>query len=364
MSIVGRAAVMMTVGGDLQIREYPVTRPTPGAILVRITCCTICRSDVLSWTGKRPAPTPLILGHEIVGRIVALGADVSHDTRDCRLALGDRISWTIMDSCGRCYFCREAGLPMKCRSLRKYGHDSCADPPHFVGGFAEYCMLGPGTAVFKLPDDLTDDEACPANCALATIVAGWEAAGLRPLENVLIQGAGALGFYAAAFARHAGCSEVIVTDVQDRRLAAVTAFGATATINTRGRTDAEIVAFVRDRTQGRGVDAVLEVAGVPEAVPLGLKCLRIGGRFVEQGNTYPGALVSYDVSDLIFRRLTIRGVHNYDALHLQRGLDFLAQARVTYPFARLVTHHFPLHRVNDALRMAESGEGIRVAVCP
>jgi alcohol dehydrogenase len=360
----GRAAVRTAAGADLEIREYPVGRPEPGTILVRVTCCTICRSDVLSWTGRRPAPTPIILGHEIVGRIVALGEGISHDARDRRLEVGDRVSWTLMDSCGKCYFCREAGLPMKCRSLRKYGHDCCADPPHFVGGFADYCVLGAGTCVFKLPDDLSDEEACPANCALATVVAGWEAAELRPMENVLIQGAGALGFYAAAFAKHAGCNQVVVTDVQDHRLAAIQAFGATVTINTRGRTDAEIVQAIRDRTQGRGVDAALEVAGVPEAVPLGLKCLRIGGRYVEQGNTYPGAMISCDASDLVFRRLTIRGVHNYDARHLQRGLDFLVQARAVYPFQRLVTHHFPLQGINEALRVAESGEGIRVAVCP
>jgi threonine dehydrogenase-like Zn-dependent dehydrogenase len=75
-------------------------------------------------------------------------------------------------------------------------------------------------------------------------------------------------------------------------------------------------------------------------------------------------MISCDASDLVFRRLTIRGVHNYDARHLQRGLDFLVQARAVYPFQRLVTHHFPLQGINEALRVAESGEGIRVAVCP
>jgi D-arabinose 1-dehydrogenase-like Zn-dependent alcohol dehydrogenase len=94
---------------------------------------------------------------------------------------------------------------MKCRYLKKYGHDSCADPPHFNGGFAEYCYITPGTGVIKIPDELSDLEAAPANCALATVVAGWESAGLRPFENVLIQGAGALGLYAAALARHYGC---------------------------------------------------------------------------------------------------------------------------------------------------------------
>ena len=364
MPIMGRAAVMTGAGADLEIREYPIPRPGMGAILVRVTCCTICRSDLLSWLGRRPSPTPVILGHEIVGRIEELGEGVTHDAGDRPLRVGDRISWTIMDSCGKCYYCREQGLPMKCRQLRKYGHDNCATPPHFLGGFAEYCYLSPGTCVIRLPDDITDEEAAPANCALATVAAGWEAAELRPFENVLIQGAGALGFYAAALAKHAGCHQVIVTDVLDHRLEAIRAFGATATFNTRQMTDAEVLRAVRKRTGGHGVDAAMEVAGVPEIIPLGLACLRIGGRYVEHGNTYPGAMLSYDISDLVFRRLTIRGVHNYDTSHLQQGLDFLAQAKEAFPFHRLVTHRFPLEEINAAFRMAQSGAAIRVAVLP
>ena len=364
MSTTGRAAVMTAAGAELEIREYPIPWPEAGAILVRVTCCTICRSDLLSWSGRRPSPTPVILGHEIVGRIEELGGRVTHDTGDRPLRVGDRVSWTIMDSCGKCYYCRDQGLPMKCRQLRKYGHDNCATPPHFLGGFAEYCYLSPGTCVIRLPENITDEEAAPANCALATVTAGWEAAELRPFENVLIQGAGALGFYAAALAKHAGCNQIIVTDVLDHRLEAIRAFGATATFNTRQMTDAEVLRAVRERTGGRGVDAALEVAGIPEIIPLGLACLRIGGRYVEHGNTYPGAMLSYDISDLVFRRLTIRGVHNYDTRHLRQGLDFLAQAKSAFPFHRLVTHRFPLKEINAALRMAQSGEAIRVAVLP
>jgi alcohol dehydrogenase len=306
----------------------------------------------------------MILGHEIVGRILELGEGVTHDVADHPLHVGDRITWTLMDSCGRCAACRTHGLPMKCRTLKKYGHDSCEAAPHFTGGFAEYCYLTPGTSVLRLPDDLTDEEACPANCALATVVAGWEAAELHPGMHVLIQGAGALGFYAAALASHAGCGEIIVTDVQDHRLEAIRAFGATLALNTSRLADADVVRAVHERTDGRGVDAALEVAGVPGIIPLGLKCLRTGGRYVEQGNAYPGAHVALDISELLFRRLAIVGVHNYDPRHLHRGIAFLARTRGQFPFDRLVTHRFPLADVNAALRLAQSGETIRVAVLP
>ena len=360
----GRAAVMTKTQGDLEIWEYPLPRVEPGAILARVTCCTICGSDVLAWQGRKRAPVPMILGHEIVGEIVEMGEGVAFDSGNRPLKKGDRITWTIMSNCGKCYYCREKGLMMKCRDLKKYGHDSCADSPHFVGGFAEYCYIYPGTCVIRVPEHLSDEEAAPANCALATVVAGWEAAGLKPFENVLIQGAGALGFYAAALARHYGCKRIVVTDVLDHRLEAVKSFGATDVLNPKGMNDDEIVRAVQQLTDGFGVDVAMEVAGAPAVVPVGLKCLRIGGRYVEHGATFPGATVSYDFSDIVFRCLTLRGVHNYDTRHLQWGVDFLAQAHTLFPFKKLVTHRFSLNEINQALKTAQSGQAIRVAVIP
>jgi putative phosphonate catabolism associated alcohol dehydrogenase len=360
----GRAAVMTAPRKNLEIKTYPLPRVAPGSILVKVTCCTICGSDVHSWTGRRAAPVPSILGHEIVGRIVELGEGVRFDSGDRPLAVGDRITWTIMDNCGKCYYCREKGLMMKCRDLKKYGHDACEAPPHFMGGFAEYCYITPGTCVIKIPDSLTDEEVAPANCALATVVAGWEAAEVQPFENVLIMGAGALGFYAAALARHYGCRRVIVADILNHRLEFIKSFGATHTLNTRHLAPTEVVAAVRDLTAGFGVDCTLEVAGIPDLIPLGLQCLRTGGRFIEIGTSSPGAHFSYDACDIVWRRLTLKGIHNYDAKHLQMGVDLLSQTHKRYPFGDIVTHRFNLDEINEGLRLAESGQAIRVAVLP
>ena len=364
MTKTAKAAVMTAANKDLEIRQYPLPSVERGCILVKITCCTICGSDVHSWTGRRAAPTPIILGHEIVGQIVELGEEVTHDSGDRPLKVGDRITWTIMDNCGKCYHCRQKGLMMKCRHLKKYGHDSCEYPPHFIGGFAEYCYITPGTCVIRVPGNLTDEEVAPANCALATVVAGWEAAEVKPFENVLIQGAGALGFYAAALAKHYGCSRVIVTDILDDRLELIKAFGATDTINAKGKVDADIVSAVRDLTGGFGVDSSLEVAGIPSLISLGLKCLRTGGRYVEIGNSFPDANFTYDACDIVWRRLTLKRIHNYDAKHLQMGVDFLALARNVFPFKDIVTRRVSLENITEGMRMAKSGEAIRVAVLP
>jgi len=359
-----RAAVMVAPRQNLEITHYPLPAVAEGCILVKITCCTVCGSDVHTWSGRRASPLPIILGHEIVGTIAAMGTGVSRDSGDRPLVVGDRITWTLMDNCGKCYYCREKGLMMKCRSLKKYGHDSCADFPHFVGGFAEYCYLTPGTCVIRIPDEIPDAVAAPANCTLATAAAGWEAAAGLPFENMLILGAGALGIYTAALAAHCGCGKIIAGDALDHRLECILSFGATHTFNTVEQAPDALVHAVKDLTGGFGVDCVFEAAGSPDLIPIGLKCLRTGGRLIEMGNSFPGARFSYDACDLVWRRLTLSGVHNYDTRHLQMGIDLIAASRHRFPFDKLVTHAYTLDEINIALRTAASGEAVRVAVFP
>jgi len=360
----GKAAVMAKAKAPLEIKEFELSDVQNGWILVRIKCCTICGSDLHTWLGHRATPLPIILGHEIMGEIVELGEGVAKDSGGRPLKIGDRITWTIMSNCGKCYYCREKGLMMKCLELKKYGHDSCTNPPHFNGGFAEYCYVTPGTCVIKIPDDVSDEIAAPANCGLATVVAGWDSVRLEPGDNVLIQGAGTLGIYAAALARSYGCNRIIVTDVIDRRLGFIKKFGATEMINVKGMKDEEVIGVIQDLTRGFGVDIAMEVAGTPSIIPLGLKCLRKGGQYIEHGNVFPGANFTYDASDIIFRYLTIKGIHNYDTKHLQWGVDFLQRAHHIYPFQDIVTHQFTLDEINKALEVAHSEHAIRVAVKP
>jgi threonine dehydrogenase-like Zn-dependent dehydrogenase len=171
-----------------------------------------------------------------------------------------------------------------------------------------------------------------------------------------------LGINAAALAKTYGCNKIIVTDVMDHRLEFIKRFGATDAVNVREMKDEELVNLVQERTRGFGADAALEVAGRPEVIPAGLKCLRKGGQYIEQGNVFPGAVFSYDASDIIFRWLTIKGVHNYDTRHLEWGIDFLQRHQGVFPFKDIVTHRYPLEKINQALETAHSGKPIRVAI--
>src|SRR5262249_21377023 len=150
--------------------------------------------DLHTHAGRRPAPTPTVLGHKVVGRIEAFGREAPpHDFRGKALTVGDRVSWSVAAGCGRCFFCAE-GLPQKCESLFKYGHERVTNERPFAGGLADFVLLAPGTATLRVPDDIADVLAAPANCATATVAAVLRCGGENLAgRTVLILGAGLLG---------------------------------------------------------------------------------------------------------------------------------------------------------------------------
>ena len=201
------AAVFDGIPRRLELREFPVPQPQGQEIVVRVHGCTLCGSDLHSYEGRRAVPVPTVLGHEIVGEIETLGESAPRfDLAGNSLQAGDRIVWAIVASCGECFYCRR-GLPQKCQRAVKYGHEAFQPGRELLGGLAEHCLLVPGTAIVKLPDEIPLATACPASCATATIVAALEAAGDVRDRTVCVLGAGLLGLTASAMARAHGCLE-------------------------------------------------------------------------------------------------------------------------------------------------------------
>lgn len=359
-----RAAVFTEVGTPLAIQQFRLPDTLePGSALCRVIMGTICGSDLHTISGRRVEPTPLILGHEIIGEIVALGDGLGRDGFGQELSIGDRVSWSIMASCGRCFFCG-AGLPQKCEQLRKYGHTCCEEPPHLTGGYAEYIELFPGTAIYRVPDSLSDEVATPANCALSTVISAAEAIDLKKGEAALIQGAGLLGLNLIALAAETGARDIVVTDMLQDRLDTAAAFGATLCLNLQELDDGEASARIRERTGGRGVDVAFEVSGAEAAVAQAVQALRIGGRYLIAGLVTPGGDLGIQGNQVTRGCLTIKGIHNYRPEHLGQALRFLEECSGRYPYARLVGETFPLDRIGEAVQVAASGRHVRVGVRP
>lgn len=356
------AAVFEKPGQPLAIESFALPDSIePGAALCKVRMGTICGSDLHTIFGRRQEPTPLILGHEIVGQIVALGPGLERDGFGHPLSIGDRVSWSIMASCGECFFCRR-DLPQKCIALRKYGHTACTAPPHLTGGYAEHVYLFPGTAIYRVPEELSDEIATPANCALSTVIHAVEAIEVRPGETVLIQGAGLLGLNLIALCREAGAASIHVTDVSPARLELAARFGADHCWNLADQPTGGAAQQIVQRTDGYGADVAFEVCGVSRAVADAVAALRIGGRYLVAGLVSPGSDLGLDGNQLTRKCLTLKGIHNYHPRHLGRALEFLEQHAEHYPYSELVGAVFPLDQINQAVQVAATGQFVRVAV--
>ena len=359
-----KAAVFTEVGQPLQHQQFELpTELPPGAALCRVRMSTICGSDLHTIYGRRQEPAPLILGHEIIGEIVALGGHLENSNSVEPLSVGDRVTWSVMASCGTCFYCMRK-LPQKCEKLRKYGHTCCLDAPHLTGGYAEHIYLFPGTAIYRVPDSISDEVAVPANCALSTVINAMEMIRFQSGETVLIQGAGMLGLNLVALCKEAGASKIIVTDADADRLAFAARFGANACFNVADCNQEELNSAIRNLTGGYGVDVAFEVCGNRAAVKQATEVLRIGGRYLIAGLVSPGNDLGIDGNLLTRKCLTVTGIHNYRPDHLLRGLCFLEQNAQKYPFADLVSASFSLDDINQAVKVAATGEHVRVAVCP
>jgi putative phosphonate catabolism associated alcohol dehydrogenase len=358
LTIEAQAAVFAAAGRRMDFRAFPLPdTPEPGAVICRVRLATICGSDLHTIQGRRTEPTPLVLGHEIVGEVVALGAGVTHDYAGASLAVGDRVSWTIMAHCGDCFYCAR-GLPQKCKHLKKYGHACCDDAPGCFGGYGDHCYLWPGTAIFQVPQNVSDPWAAPANCALSTVIHAIETIGSQPGERVLIQGAGLLGLNLVALLREAGAAHVTVTDVNPARRVMAERFGADAALAP------DDVLALREAAGVEGFDVAYEVCGHPGAIPQAIETLRTGGRYLVAGLVMPGSTFEVDGNVLTRKCLTLRGIHNYRPENLGAALRFLSDHGAAYPYGEVVGAVFPLKEIEAAVECAASGKFIRVGVRP
>lgn len=348
-----QAQVFHGADQPLQWQHFPLPAPQAGELLVRIDLAAICGSDLHTFAGTRREPTPCVLGHEGVGTVVAAGAGTA-------TSVGQRVTWTLADSCGTCRTCTRDRLPQKCAELFKYGHASLADGTGLNGTYATHILLRAGTTVVPLPDAVSDEVAVAANCALATMVAAVRALHrhLDTVESVVIQGAGLLGVYGAALLTEAGVPTVLCTDVDAHRLEIAQAFGA---IPIRATTPEATVARVHEHAP-HGVDAVIEAAGVRQLLTEGVQMLRPGGWYGWVGLVHPDSVIDPTAEQIIRRSLILQGIHNYAPEDLADAVAFLARTVDRFPYGRLMSPPMSLEDLEAAVTRARTREFMRVTL--
>jgi alcohol dehydrogenase len=321
--------------------------------------CTICGSDLHTICGRRTAHTPAVLGHEIVGQIVEFGPNASSiDAAGTQLKIHDRIVWTIVANCGRCYFCQH-NLPQKCLKGYKYGHQAVSEESRWHGGFATHCYLLPGTHLVKVSEDISDLAAAPLSCATSTIAAAVRTAKLVGHETVLVIGAGMLGLTACAYAHSEYPWNLVFIEPSEHRRQLAKSFGATACVppdTIQLNPDDAAIPF--------GFDAVFECSGTNSGALEALRLVRTGGRIVLVGAVFPSDPAPIVFEQLVRKQITIHGVHNYQIEDLLAAAEFMQKNHGKYPFEKLVSHSCKLEQIQEAIKLAQDPQNIRVAILP
>ena len=335
-----RALMKAKTEPGLTLTDVEVPEPGPGEVRIKVKQVGICGTDlhIYNWDkwASSTIPVPMVVGHEFVGHIDALGGDVKG------LKLQQRVSGEGHIICGTCRNCR-AGREHFCRETIGVGVNR-------AGAFAEYLVL-PQHNVYLIPDNVSDDFAAlldPYGNAVHTAL-GFDLVG----EDVLITGAGPIGLMAAAICRHAGARHIVVSDVNENRLALAEKMGASAGLLV-GRD--EITTVMKKLGMSEGFDIGLEMSGAGNALNNMIGALNNGGQIGLLGLFKDR--VSLDLNKAIFKGLRFKGVYGremFDTWH--KGLSMLQTGLDISP---VITHKLPFENYEEGFAALNQGGALKV----
>jgi acryloyl-coenzyme A reductase len=303
-----KAVVVQEFGGPEVLQVHEVARPAPGPdeALVRIKCCGVCHLDLILRSGMRSrVKPPRILGHELAAEVVEVGANVTD------FAPGDRITSFNFQACGKCADCL-SGRPSLCRqTLGDIGQTR-------DGGYAEYSVLLASNLV-KIPDGMPFEHACFAACVYGPPYKAIRGVGkIQPGQTVVITGAsGGLGLAAIQITNTLGARSIAITS-NASKVDRLKALGAhEVVVSPEGSFGEE----VRQLTNGRGADLVVELIGSP-TFQGSLRSLAPGGRIAVVGELH-GKPVEINLGLLIIKEFELHGVQSANRDELQEILQFM-----------------------------------------
>lgn len=359
-----RAAVLEEPHADLRIEEIPIPEPKSGEVLVEVTSCGVCHTDLHVIKDETPFPTPAVLGHEITGTVRALGSGV--EERAEALSEGTPVAASFIMPCGTCRHCvrgrddlcerffslnrlRGVLYDGDTRLFRKNG-----DPlaMYSMGGLAEYAVV-PATDVFPLPEELPAEESAILGCAVFTAYgAVRNAADLHAGERAAVVAMGGVGSNIVQIAKAFGASQVIAVDVASEKLENAQQLGATDAVNGA---EEDVVARVKELTGGEGVDVAFEALGRPETFIQAAGMLRDGGKMVAVGIAPGGTTAPVEITQLVRRSQRIIGSYgSRTRTDMPEILSLTAQGFLNPQ--QTVTRRFTLEEADSAYKALDRGE--------
>ena len=348
-----RAAVLFGPG-DIRVVDRPVPRPAPDEVLVRVAMCGMCGTDLKIFGGHFPQTPPFgdyTPGHEWTGTVAATGSHVDE------FAPGDRVCIEAHRGCGRCDNCL-IGKYTACLNYgdRAKGHRATGMTAD--GGFAEYAVHHVGS-LYRLPPSLTFEDAVLISTAGTGLygldVAGGYVAGL----DVAVFGPGPVGLTTVQVLKALGANQVILVGTRPSRLELGRRLGADHVVNAR---ETDPVRAVLGLTGGAGADMTIECSGGLDAPQQCAQATKRGGKIVIVA-FYP-AVVTIDLSAIVRNDISIHTSRGEGGNNVKRAVALAAQGKIRG--AEMVTHHFPLKDIAEALRVVaeRDGDPVKVVVQP
>jgi len=323
------------------MQEQPKPEIGPNDLLIQIRKTAICGTDlhIYCWNewSRRTISTPMIVGHEFVGEVAAMGNAVQG------FELGDRVSGEGHITCGCCRNCR-TGRRHLCRETSGVGVNR-------AGAFAEYLSL-PAFNAFKIADEVSDDQAAifdPLGNAIHTALS-FDLTG----EDVLITGGGPIGCMAAAICQQVGARHVVVTELNPYRLELARTLGATRAVDPR---EVDLQALMKELEMIEGFDVVLEMSGSAGAFTQMLSVVNHGGRVALLG--IPPKQMGIDWDQVVFKGLTLKGIYGREMFETWYKMGSLLQSGLDID--PVITHHFPIEEFQagfEVMRSKNSGKVI------
>ena len=324
--------------GIVRVEEVPVPEVGDNEVLIKVAACGICGTDIKK-IFYAYVPPPQILGHELAGTVVAVGRGVT------KWKLGDRVMSFHHIPCGDCFYCQKR-LFSQCKQYKTTGLTGGFTPNG--GGFAEYVKAMPWVAergIIALPDDVSFEEATflePIN----TIVKAVQKARVAAGETVLVLGCGPIGLQLLMVANLEG-AKLYTSDPMAVRRAKSLTLGA---IESFDPSNGKLVDEIKARTDGRGADAVLVAVAHPAVVAEALAAVRPGGRVLLFAANDPVTKIEFPAAAVGIDEKEILGSYSA-AVDIQESAAELV-LRKKLPVMDIVTHRFPLAKIQEALELA------------
>jgi L-iditol 2-dehydrogenase len=335
---------------DIRVEDRPEPVPTADNLVVKVYGCAICGTDLkLATIGYPRCRPPRIIGHEMVGRIVHVGAQVEG------FAFSERITLATTLACGQCPYCK-LGLGNLCPNAKPISYD-------YDGAFAEYVAIPPlalsGGNVITVPNSVSDEVATlsePLSCALNA----QELAGLKAGDNVLILGGGPLGALHAALAKALGAEQVMLVELSEPRLTMLRALRNVLVIDGAHE---DVVAVVKSRTGGLGADVVIVCAPVREAMEQAAYYARKGGAVSFFASLPQGAAeITLDSRAVHYGELRLVGASDSRPEHVTRIVRLMAEGKLDA--TSIVTHRVTIKDIRHGLDLMKNRQCLKVLVCP